>query len=332
LFKSKKLQCVFISILADFFTEPTKFMGLGVFGLNPEPSFDARMPSSISKWGKQLYFYSLINGISTMADALGEVIQANGGNIHLNTLVDRIVLHEGVATELNFNGERESFDLIIANGGARETFYELVGKDNLPETLKSHLELLSLMHGVFMVHLGVDFDPTVYTKSVCTYYYGTYEFEEGIANAKSGHYHEGKEGFVVHVPTLHTPSMAPDGKHAMTIYTICPDTLIEGSWSDKKEEFADKLIAFAEKQIPGLKSHILTRVILTPEDFKARLHVNHFAFGGLAPEIGMKGISFNTPIKNLYYVGAQSETGGGVNRLGIETANNIKKLIKSWHK
>ena len=35
-FSNETLQLVFISIIADFFTPPSKFLGLGVFSLNPE--------------------------------------------------------------------------------------------------------------------------------------------------------------------------------------------------------------------------------------------------------------------------------------------------------
>ena len=48
----------------------------------------------------------------------------------------------------------------------------------------------------------------------------------------------------------------------MTIYTICPDTLQEGNWGERKEEYADKLKqilidnkapAFSESGMTGFK-------------------------------------------------------------------------------
>jgi phytoene dehydrogenase-like protein len=75
-------------------------------------------------------------------------------------------------------------------------------------------------------------DPSPYVHGVCTYYYGTYDLDRGLDDAESGVYHEGRDGFVVHVPSLHSPEMAPEGKHAMTIYTIAPDRLQEGTWAE----------------------------------------------------------------------------------------------------
>lgn len=77
---------------------------------------------------------------------------------------------------------------------------------------------------------------------MCTYSYGTYDIEGGITESKADLYHEGKAGFVVHLLSLHSSVMAPEGCHSITIYTICLDRLNSGSWSELKEEYTDKLL------------------------------------------------------------------------------------------
>jgi phytoene dehydrogenase-like protein len=57
---------------------------------------------------------------------------------------------------------------------------------------------------------------------------------------------------------IHSPEMVPEGHHALTVYTICPDTLNEGNWVDRREKIAVKLVAYAEKYIPCLSEHTLT--------------------------------------------------------------------------
>jgi phytoene dehydrogenase-like protein len=106
--------------------------------------------------------------------------------------------------------------------------------------------------------------------------------------------------------------MAPSGHHAVTIYTIAPNTLKEGAWSERREELADKLVECAERYIPGLRAHTKVRVILTPEDFRSRVHQRRHAFGGIAPVMGQTNPSHRTPIENLWFIGSQSESGGGV--------------------
>ena len=155
-------------------------------------------------------------------------------------------------------------------------------------------------------------DPLPYVHGPVTYYYGTYDLEKGIKDAQSGDYHEGRDGFVVHVPTMHSPEMAPEGHHSLTVYTICPDTLNEGTWDDRRDELADKLVAYTEKYIPGLSEHTLTREIITPADFRVLTHAEHHAFGGLAPVMGRPNIEHQTPIEGLWFIGHQSQSGGGV--------------------
>ncbi len=313
-FKSDKLKLVFTSILADFFTPPSQFPGLGVFALNPEISFDKRIPRQLDNDTEQLNFYSILGGMGTLVDAFVKVIQEHGGSVFTSRAVKRILVENNHVTGIiDQNGEQIPADIVVASGGAKETFLELIDSEHLPAGFVSHVKDIPLMDSVFMLHLGVDFDPTPYVHGVCTYYYGTYDIEDAIAQARQGNYHEGRDGFVVHIPSLHSPEMAPPDCHSMTIYTICPDHLREGSWQECKEEFAVKLIGYAEQHIIGLSSHVRVAEILTPDEFRQRTHLHHHAFGGIAPILGSWRVPNLSPIQGLWFVGAQSESGGGVN-------------------
>ncbi|MBN1877149.1 MAG: NAD(P)/FAD-dependent oxidoreductase [Anaerolineae bacterium] len=326
-FKSRQLQCVFISILADFFTPPSQFPGLGVFTLNPEASFDKRMPSKFAPDIEQVYYYSIHGGIGTWVTALVEKIEREGGQVLTGMPVTQILIKENRVTGVRVEDSRTlPADVVIASGGAKETFFNLVGETYLPAEFVETTRNLPLMDSVFMVHLGLNYDPSPYVHGTVTYYYGTYDIESSIIEARQGNYHEGAAGFVVHVPTLHTPDMAPSGHHAMTIYTICPDRLKEGTWTELKEVYADKLVAYAEAHIPGLREHTRVRVILTPEDFRYRTHTEHHAFGGLMPILGAARIPYQTPVQGLWFVGDQSESGGGVSAVVSATYRVALKI------
>jgi all-trans-retinol 13,14-reductase len=326
-FESDRLKLVFTSILADFFTAPREFVGLGVFALNPEASFDKRMPKELARDAVQLYYYDVLGGISTWVDALVGQIKAHGGTIHTNRPVTRIVVEGNRVTGVvDGAGVQVPASAVVASGGARETFLKLVGEEHLPAEFVRQVQAIPLMDSVFMVHLGVDMDPSPYVHGVCTYYYGTYDLERAIVEARSGMYHEGRDGFVIHIPSLHSPEMAPPGHHAMTIYTICPDRLAVGDWQERKEEYADKLVAYAEAHIPGLAAHVRAREIMTPQDFRTRTYLEHHAFGGIAPVLGSWRVPHQAPVAGLWFVGAQSESGGGVNNVvpgAFKTAGRI---------
>ena len=98
----------------------------------------------------------------------------------------------------------------------------------------------------------------------------------------------------------------------MTIYTVCPDRLKQGSWAEKKEEYAEQLIRLAEEHLPGLSQHIVTKKIVTAEDYRVLTHMKKSSFGGVVPVWKQQNPPHITPVKHLFFVGQQSENGGGV--------------------
>jgi len=330
-FRSEKLRSVFTSILADFFTPPSQFLGLGVFALNPEPSFDARMEKYLPNQGEQIFQYSLPGGTTGLVDAFVDCIHKNGGEIHLSTDITKINLENGkVHSVLTSTGETFTADIVVASGGAKEVFLDLVGDDHLTPDFIKQVTDLPLMDSIFMVHLGLDIDPTPYTGGVCTYYYGTYDIEGGIIENQQHRYHQGRLGFVTHCPSLRSDNMTPSGYHALTIYTICPNQLAEdGNWGDMKEFFADELIKYAQKQIPDLSAHILLREILTPLDFRQITHTDQHAFGGLSPVMTKGGIPHKTPVSGLWFIGQQSDGGGGLGNVITQAHQTASLILKS---
>jgi phytoene dehydrogenase-like protein len=312
-FKSPVLKTFFLGIVADFVTAPSEFPALGVPSIHLETAFDKRIPTYPGTRSAQTAFTYILGGCQTMVDAVMGVIKANGGQVVMNMPVKRILIENNRATGVELaDGQIESSDLVLASGGMKEVFFGLVGRENLPAELVSQIEANRLMESVLMVQLGIDFDPSPYQPAALCYYYKTQNLEGAVKRLRTGDYHEGKDGFLIYVPSLHSPSLAPAGKHAVTIYTVAPDSLSEGSWSERREELADKLVAEAEQHMPGLRQHTLTRLILTPEDYRRRTAQAHHSFGGVPPVIGNKPPAHKTPIDGLWFIGAQSESTGGV--------------------
>lgn len=326
-FKSPVLKTFFLGIVADFVTAPSEFPALGVPSIHLETAFDKRIPTFPGTRSAQTAYSYILGGCQTMVNAVMGVITANGGKVLTNTSVKRIVIENRVATGLELaDGTIAPADLVLASGGMKELFFDLVGRANIPPELSTQIESNRLMESVLMVQLGIDFDPTPYQPAALCYYYQTQDLEGAVKRLRTGDYHEGKDGYLIYVPSLHSPSLAPAGKYAVTIYTVAPDVLAKGTWRERKEELADKLIAEAETHIPGLRQHMVTSLVLTPEDYRKRTAQKHHSFGGVPPVIGNKPPVHKTPIKNLWFIGAQSESGGGV--LNVMTgAQKVAKRI-----
>lgn len=326
-FKSPALKTVFLGIVADFVTAPSEFPALGVPSIHLETAFDKRIPTYPNTRSAQTAYTYIRGGCQTLVDAVMGVVLENGGKVLTNSTVSRIVIENGKASGVELtDGHFEPADVVLASGGMKEVFFDLVGCEHLPDELVKQIESNRMMESVLMVQLGIDFDPTPYQPAALCYYYKTEDLEGSVKRLRTGDYHEGKEGFLIYVPSLHSPSLAPSGKYAVTVYTVAPDRLTEGTWSSRKEELADKLVAEAEGYIPGLREHTLTRLILTPEDYRTRTHLKHHSFGGVPPVMGNQPPSHKTPIHGLWFIGAQSESTGGVQNV-MTGAHKVARRI-----
>jgi all-trans-retinol 13,14-reductase len=326
LFTSPRLRAVFTAILADIVTRPSQFPAMGVPLFNQEAAFDKRIPLETGA-GRRAGYYYLLGGCGTLVEAVADVIRSHGGRILTKAPVRRIGIKDGKATGvLLSDGSFIPADIVAASGGARETFLHLVGREHLPRDFPRAVVGLHYMESVFMVQLGINFDPSPHQPAALCYYYGTYNIEGGVDRVIRGEYHEGKDGFLVYVPSMHTPELAPPGSHAVTIYTIAPNHLPHGSWEEHREALTRKMLSEAEKHIPGLSGGIEVKITLTPGDFRLRTHQHRHAFGGIAPVMGQKNPSHRTPIEGLWFIGSQSESGGGV--LGVmKGARKVAAMI-----
>jgi phytoene dehydrogenase-like protein len=314
-FGDPRLKAVFAHILADYSTFPRDFPGLILPIINPEPGYDERVPLDTDGRPHRSSWTFIRKGTRALVDALAAAVTENGGEIRPGTGVRRILISDGRVVGLSLgNGSREGVDAVVASGGAREVFCDLIGREHLPKRfLSDHVDGLPVTSSVLMVHLGVDCDPSVHQngQALC-YYYETYEIDRCIREIQANVYHEGRDGWVLYIPSKHSPEMAPPGKHAVTVYTVAPHAPVNGSWAERGEEWADALLECAETYVPGLRQHAVTRVVLTPEDFSRRTHLAVHAFGGCPPRIDRTPPRHRTPIRGLWFVGAQSEAFGGV--------------------
>jgi len=123
------------------------------------------------------------------------------------------------------------------------------------------------------------------------------------------------------VPTVHDPSLAPDGAHVVTIGVRSqPYRLRDAAWDDIKEDVADRVISHLGSFVPNLPGAILHREVLTPLDLERRLALTggHHLHGDMSPDQllflrPVRGYAdYRTPVDRLYLCGAGTHPGGGV--------------------
>jgi phytoene dehydrogenase-like protein len=330
-FSDPKLKFVFMAILADMVILPDEYPALGIPFSNQENAYDRRIPQrrALLIGPKNITYRFIKGGCGNLVGALRRVITERGGKIHTNEGVSRILIEKDRAVGLELaHGERKDADIVMASGGARECFFKMIGRQKLPPEFAAKIDDIPLMESIYIVHLGTAMDPTPYQDVPLNYYYGTYDVESGVNRTRNGQFHEGKDGFLIYIPSLHSPEMAPRGKHALTVFTIAPSALA-GGWRGRKKEMTDKLLKEAERIIPGLRKHAETIVSITPTDFGRLVHqTDHHSFGGYCPIQGKSGAPHRTPFRRLWFIGSQSEGGPGVWTQLISSRNTVRMMEK----
>jgi prolycopene isomerase len=111
--------------------------------------------------------------------------------------------------------------------------------------------------------------------------------------------------------------------------TMAPYQLRNKSWREEKERFAEKLIAKAEKLIPGLSQHIAVQDAATPSTYE-RYTLNSLgaAMGwAFTPEMFLKRLEQKTPIPNLYLAGHWTVPGGGVPAVALSGLRAARMIL-----
>jgi len=325
------LKSFFMMILADMTILPEEYPALGIPFSNQETAYDRRIPPkrALGIGPKNITYQFVRGGCVRLIEALKKVVDDNGGIIHINTVVTKILTkNDRVTGVVLSDGTEHHADMVLASGGARECFFTLVGRDLLPEKYSEKIDAIPLMESVFMAHLGVTGDITAHQDVPLNYYYGTHNVTDGVMNVRNGVYHEGKQGYIIYIPSLHSPEMAPEGAHAVTVYTIAPYR-IEDDWDDVKDEMTRSLVTEAESIVPNLSKNIQTSITITPKDYGKLVHlVNHHSFAGFCPMLNRGGAPQETPIRGLWFIGSQSETGPGVWTQIISARNVVLRAKK----
>ncbi len=312
-FKSEKIRTLYTGILADFCADPAEAEALAVIFTNLETAFDKRIP--LDKNGKKYYpgYCYVKGGCQKIPEALADYITSHGGTFHYGSVVDKVLVEDGKAKGIRLSdGTEHAGDMVVGCGAGRDFFFDTVGREHLDKEYLEILDTFRPMEAVFMLHLGVDYDPMEHLRAALVYCYGMYDLHAATVKLRTGEYHEGDDGYLIFVPSEHAPEFAPEGKHCVTIYTVAPDTLKDGDWESKKQEYAEKLIKLAERQLPELSKHITTMKIMTARDYSEFTHMKKSSFGGVVPIKNQKNPTHKTPVNGLWFVGQQSENAGGL--------------------
>ncbi len=297
--------------------------------------------------GKRGLWGFVRGGMGGVPQALVGAARHRGAEIRTEAEAARILIRgdrtHGVVLA---SGEEIRGRIIVSNADPRRTFLHLIEPGALiPEFLRA-VEAIR-MDGVAMkVNLALDGLPdftaapgtVVGPQHRGTIHIGpTMDYiDRAWVDARDGRPSD-RPFMEITIPTTYDPSLAPPGKHIMSIFVqYAPYRLSDGSWDQIKDVYADRVLGTLAEYAPNIKDIIIDRQVLTPLDlerdfaltggdiFHGEMTLDRLFF--MRPVPGWA--RYRTPVRGLYLCGAGTHPGGGV--IGAPGHNAARQILNDW--
>jgi phytoene dehydrogenase-like protein len=266
-------------------------------------------------------------GMGSVSRALAEAAAAHGAEIFADATVNAINLDDAgraIGVDVTcYPSVRAA--AVISNAHPRTTFLSLLDSSALDAafvaqldawrsigpSLKLNLALAELPN--FTCRPGTNAQPhhraTIHVAPTIDYLQRAYEDAR-----TTGESEEPLIECFLQTPT--DASLAPPGKHILSIFAQYFPYDRSGGWSTaKREAAADKIVAILARYAPNLPNAIEHRQVLAPPDLEERFGLvgGHIFHGELLPgQIYEDRFATRTPVPGLYLCGSGAHPGGCV--------------------
>ena len=282
-------------------------------------------------------------GMGSVAEALSSSFQSLGGEIRTNSEVNQIVVDGKTAKGVQLvSGEIIRANAVVSNLDAKRTFLKLIDEKKLPSKLSEKARNFKIRGSSGKVNIALDGMPifsALPKKSPLTL--GHMHFSDTLERLERA-YDDWKDDrwsadpYVdMVIPTQYDPTMAPPGKHMMSVFVqYCPVSP-EGGWDEKKKkEFGNTVIDQIADYSPNFKDLILHAEIRTPHEiekevgltegniFQGELTLDQLMFNRPFPGYAQ----YRGPFKKMYMCSSSNHPGGGV--MGAPGANAAREILR----
>ena len=249
--------------------------------------------------------YHPLGGMYEIPKALEKMGKKFGAHYHYNSEITRIAPQNGSAILGTREGEVEA-DMVVINADYASTQSTL---------LKRPLPHFKYSCSVYLIYLGLR------QKIAGLEHHNLFfarDLKRNLRQIFQDHLIPSDPSFYIHVPTVTDSSLAPPGKDIAYILVPVPNLENGNEHFTEHEERLRQVIFERVKKAVGIDLESLTEVAHTfyPRDFITRYHIHYGATFGLAHTFFQSAFfrpsNRDRAIKNLYYVGASTQPGGGL--------------------
>jgi phytoene dehydrogenase-like protein len=284
-------------------------------------------------------------GMGTVTRLMAEAAREAGAEIRTSAEVERVLVEDGaVAGVALADGTELRARTVLSNADPKRTFLRLFAEGDLPAEFLAAVRAYRCEGATMKINLAVTELPQLAgagSREARDFHRGLVQVTHPLAELdrhQTGARY-GEPAASPHVelcfPTVHDPSLAPDGCHVVTIGARSqPYRLAEGTWPERREAIADRIVARVCEFFPNLDGAIVGRQVLSPYDLEGLLGLSggHHMHGDMAPDQlfflrPVRGFGhYRTPVRGFYLCGSGTHPGGGVT--GASGRNAAREVLR----
>ncbi|MDD3654508.1 MAG: NAD(P)/FAD-dependent oxidoreductase [Desulfotomaculaceae bacterium] len=323
---------------AQYFAKDSKLFGLfSGFGYPDMPAMF--LGSGIA--GMFADYWTVKGGMQSWADILAENFRKLGGDLKLNSYVDKIITKNGAAVGVSCKNTVYNADYVISAGDYKKTFLKLLDDQSLvPQELRDNLESAAVSEGFCTVYLGLNMSNQELGQYMKVPHVFTYDHKPGydIYNSDDEEFFS-KTSVSLYSPSMVNPEHAPAGKSSLMLQTIVPYHWMNNWGGGDKEVYTqlkgkamEAMIDSAARLVPGLKDCIEFKDAATPLTYERFTHNTDGATSAWSWNPKKKffkntlSVNIETPAKNLYIGSCWAMQIGGVPGALAAAYQCVKKI------
>jgi len=274
-------------------------------------------------------------GMGSIAEAMERSARARGVEFLTGTGVTGILTADGAVTGIvTSDGTEIAAGTVLSNLNPKTTLLDLVPEDDVPPAMREQLGAVPMSGGAYKLVLAMDGIPThrsatdaedARQRAACQFRYSpTVDYLERAHRD----YVEGRVSrrpkMLGLTPTISDPTLAPDGRHLMTISVwFAPHELADGPWSQAvKDDFDRICLDTLEEFLPDIRDVTTDVVSYSPADLEREYGLvgGHQLHGDMTP-LGFFSRptpalrDYRTPVRGLYLCGSGAWPGGTITGL-----------------
>ena len=288
-------------------------------------------------------------GMGAIAKALASALDEAGGKIVSGSGIDHFLMTENQVSGVRLdNGNSYQAPIVVSNLDVKRTFLKHVDHQFLPESFIKAVKNFKIRGSSGKLNIALDGMPSFYAVAPdAPFLTGDLHCSESMESMERA-YDDWKAGrwsrdpyFDMLIPTQIDPTMAPPGKHYMTVFVqYAPYTLANNQrWDDSnRDAFGKTVIDKIAQYSPDFKDLILHAEVRSPWDienevgltegniFQGELTFDQLLFNRPVPGYAQ----YRSPIKGLYMCGSSTHPGGGV--MAAPGANAAREILRDCGK